>query len=119
MNTSRTEKKTTTVSSLSSSLPLPFSLSLILTCSFVHFFPSYFHFCGTFHHHYAMKNAQEKCFVEENDDFQLEKIAPCSSYMLEYIWAKIENIYNTNITSNVRAHGVRIVCILFFFFDFS
>lgn len=28
-----------------------------------------------------MKNAQEKCFVEENDDFQLEEIAPCSYYV--------------------------------------
>lgn len=27
-----------------------------------------------------MKNAQEKCFVEENDDFQLEEIAPCTPY---------------------------------------
>lgn len=38
----------------------------------------------THQRYHAMKNVQEKCFVEENDDFQLEEIAPHSTH----VWAK-------------------------------
>lgn len=41
-----------------------------------------------------MKNAQEKCFVEENDDFQLEEIAPCSSVYFRTCMGQVREAKN-------------------------